>query len=232
MCEQVEGGEACEGCAECQAQLALPQLVVLSDAVLGFTDIGEHGLSDEVRRDALAKVRAGETTELEFEACTFLARYPNTNFLRFREEDLARFAASYKGAPFLRNHDVYDIGARDGTIVASRCESMNGVDGFRQRIKLTTQRGMEDFLQGRIDRFSIGWYYDDIHCSICNGPWLQCQHMPGRKYRPEDGKKEQLCELVFVNPSGKETSAVNAPAVRGTRVLGAEPGTTGDLLSV
>ena len=41
---------------------------------------------------------------------------------------------------------------------------------------------------------------------------------------------------MFVNPSGKETSAVNAPAVRGARVLGAEPGQwmspTGDLLSV
>ena len=121
MCKKVHEGGECEGCEECQAQLALPQLVVLSDAVVGFTDNGDYELSEEIRRDALAKVRSGETTDLEFEACTFLARYPNTNYLRFKEEDLAKFAASYKGAPFLRNHDVYDIGARDGTIVASRC---------------------------------------------------------------------------------------------------------------
>lgn len=241
MCKKASEGELCTGCEECQvgqdlALASLPQLVVLSDAVLGFADGGEHELSDDMRRDALVKVRSGEMTELEFEAITFLARYPNTNYLRFKDEDLARFAASYKGVPFLRNHDVYDIGARDGTIMGSQCEQVNGVDAFKQRVRLTTQRGMEDFLQGRIDRFSIGWYYDDIHCSICNGPWLQCHHSPGRKYRPEEGGKEQLCELIFVNPSGKETSAVNAPAVRGTRVLGAEPGQglthSGDLVSV
>ena len=34
------------------------------------------------------------------------------------------------------------------------------------------------------------------------------------------GKREVLCELVFVAPAGKETSAVNAPAVGGTGVRG------------
>ena len=236
MCDKTHcDGTRCEKCGECSGEFAvndLPQLVVLSDSVLGFAGDESYKLSDEIRRETLAKVRAGELTELEFEAIVFLARYPNTNYLRFREEDLGRFAASYKGQPFLRNHDVYDIGSRDGTIVASKIDQVNGVDGFRQRVRLTSQRGMEDFLQGRIDRFSIGWYYDDVLCSICNQRWFDCQHMPGRRYKPEEGSSgqqhEQLCELVFVNPSGKETSAVNAPAVRGTRVLGAEPGKTGD----
>ena len=244
MCDKAHcDGTGCEDCEECAGELFvhdLPQLVVLSDSVMGFTGDGEYKLSDEIRRETLAKVRSGELTELEFEAIVFLARYPNTNYLRFREEDLGRFAASYKGQPFLRNHDVFDIGSRDGTIVASKVDQVGGVDGFRQRVRLTTQRGMEDFLQGRIDRFSIGWYYDDVHCSICNGRWFDCNHIPGRKYRPEEGAggsaREQLCELVFINPAGKETSAVNAPAVRGTRVLGAEPGqgmcSAGDLLSV
>jgi hypothetical protein len=243
MCNKNQGdvtkctGAGRAGGATELAPYELPQLVVLSDAVAGFSAGEENGaLADDVRRETLAKVRAGELTELEFEAIVFLARYPNTNYLRFREEDLGRFAASYQGQPFLRNHDVYDIGSRDGTIVASRCEQVGGIDGFRQRVRLTSQRGMEDFLQGRIDRFSIGWYYDDVLCSICHQRWFDCQHVPGRRYKPEEANgghgREQLCELVFVNPAGKETSAVNAPAVRGTRVLGAEPGMTGDLLSI
>ena len=36
----------------------------------------------------------------------------------------------------------------------------------------------------------------------------------------DGGKREVLCELVFVAPAGKETSAVNAPAVGGTGVRG------------
>ena len=38
--------------------------------------------------------------------------------------------------------------------------------------------------------------------------------------RSDGGKREVLCELVFVQPAGKETSAVNAPAVGGTGVRG------------
>ena len=54
--------------------------------------------------------------------------------------------------------------------------------------------------------------------------WLsrECNHWPGRKYccRGDGGKREALCELVFMAPVGKETSAVNAPAVGGTGVRG------------
>lgn len=230
MCKKCDSPECTGECEEGRHEF--PELVVLSDSVLGFVDGEGAALAEDVRRESLAQVRAGELTELEFECIAFLAKYPNSNYLRFRDEDLERFASSFKGQPFLRNHDVYDIGSRDGTIVASSVTHVNGTPAFRQRMRVTTQRGMEDFLQGRVDRFSIGWYYDDVVCSVCNQRWFECSHMPGRRYKPEEGGREQLCELVFVNPLGKETSAVNAPAVRGTRVLGAEPGTTADLLSV
>ena len=42
----------------------------------------------------------------------------------------------------------------------------------------------------------------------------------GRSSDGDGGKHEVLCELVFVQPAGKETSAVNAPAVGGTGVRG------------
>ena len=40
------------------------------------------------------------------------------------------------------------------------------------------------------------------------------------RWSADGGKQEVLCELVFVQPAGKETSAVNAPAVGGTGVRG------------
>jgi hypothetical protein len=183
-------------------------------------DLAVRAGQDEERKNLLARVRSGEITELDIQIVAFRAKYPNANYLRFRDEDLSRFAGSFGGQPFLRNHDVWDVGSRDGTIV----EGLIHNDEFMQTVRLTTQRGMEDYLQGRIDRFSIGWYYDDIQCSVCGERWYECNHYPGRRYGEH---KDKLCELVFVNPTGKETSAVNAPAVQGTRVLWTE-GEDGD----
>lgn len=141
---------------------------------------------------------------------------PNANHVRFRPEELAGFAASFAGLPFLRNHDTGDIGARDGVVLASWL-----LDGeFRQHIRLTTQRGMRDFLEGVIDRFSIGWNYVGVECSLCGQDWFACGHWPGRRYPVETGQDTQaVCELVFLGPTGKETSAVNAPAVPGTYII-------------
>ena len=162
----------------------------------------------ERRREQRERRRRGELEELTFEAVVFRAG-PNRNHVRFRTEELGRFAQSFVGKPFLRNHDVQDVGARDGTILAS---GMLG-DEMRQTVRLTTERGMRDFLDGVLDRFSIGWFFMGVNCSVCGKDWLRCEHYPGREY---DGV---VCELEFVNPEGKETSAVNAPAVDGTGVI-------------
>ncbi len=61
---------------------------------------------------------AGELQELEFEAVVFRAAYPNWNYVRFRDEEMDAFAASFVGVPFLRNHDMQDIAARDGIVTA------------------------------------------------------------------------------------------------------------------
>lgn len=186
------------------------------DLDLGLQWTNAKQLSDDERRTLLQQVRSGEVTELTIEILAFRAVYPNSNYLRFHDHELPAFAASFANQPFLRNHNVHDISDRDGTITGGKLVG----DEFHQTVKLTTQRGMIDFLQGTIDRFSIGWYFDDIECSICQTRWMECNHWPGRRYKgPGKNDPEQLCELIFIHPTGKETSAVNAPAVRGTRVL-------------
>ena len=165
------------------------------------------------RAEILPKIESGELEHLDFIARVY-GTGTNKNPYVFKDEDLETFAASFEGQPFLRNHDTYDIEARDGTILESILEG----SAFKQTIRLTTRRGMTDFVEGKIDRFSIGWFYDDVICSICNSSWFECwSHSPGRSYKTDGGMKK--CELIFINPKGKETSAVNTPAVEGTEIV-------------
>jgi len=166
------------------------------------------------RAEILPVIESGELDHLDFDARVFQAG-TNRNHYTFRDEDLDAFAASFVNRPFLRNHATYDIGARDGIILLSRHE-----DGaFVQKIRLTTRAGMTDFIEGRIDRFSIGWFFDKVLCSLCHTNWYRCPHSPGQEYETETGM--QTCELIFTNPQGKETSAVNTNAVEGTGLLAA-----------
>ena len=164
------------------------------------------------RAEILPKIASGELDHLDFDARVFKTG-PNRNHFTFDPDDLASFAASFKGLPFLRNHDINDIASRDGVILASRLEA----DSFLQTIRLTTRAGMTDFIEGRIDRFSISWFFEDVLCTICHSSWLACPHVPGRQYDTDKGRV--TCELLFTNPKGKETSAVNANAVADTGLL-------------
>ncbi|MFN8469358.1 MAG: hypothetical protein U0X20_27630 [Caldilineaceae bacterium] len=162
----------------------------------------------------------GDLPELEFDAVVFRATYPNWNYVRFRPEELDAFAASFVGAPFLRNHNLQDIAARDGIVTAC---SMQG-DAMHARVKLTTEEGIRDFLAGRIDRFSISWFKrGPTICSVCGCDWLgaECEHVPGRVYpvSRESGARAVTCELVQVDPMGREVSAVNVPASSGTGLM-------------
>lgn len=174
-----------------------------------------HKLDLPKRAEIMPQIESGELDHIDFTARTFRAG-KNKNHYVFQDKDLELFAKSFEGQPFLRNHDTYDIGARDGTITDSTLEGQE----FKQTIRLTTRRGMLDFVEGRIDRFSIGWFYDDVLCSICNQTWFSsaCYHWPGKTYEVGEGKTKKQCELIFVNPKGKETSAVNTPAVDGTGI--------------
>lgn len=172
-------------------------------------------LSTAERREMLKAVRAGDLIELDVDIVAFRAVYPNANYMRFYDEDLLTLAATFADQPFLANHDTRQIDNRLGTIKASH---LQGKEIF-QTIKITTRAGLEAYLQGTIDRFSIGWYYKGVNCSICNTNWFECNHWPGQTYPVGRDETPTICELFFTSPTGKETSAVNVPAVSGTRVL-------------
>lgn len=190
---------------------------------------GGQPWSDVRRRELRRQLRHGELDQLEFQAIVFRTG-PNSNHVRFRDADLPAFARSFAQVPFLRNHDTRDVAARDGIVLNSHLVG----DAFQQTIRLTTERGMVDFLSGILDRFSVSWNYSAIECSICRADWMNCPHWPGQRYAPwaEPGagleenpaatpgpNQGQACELIFLDPQGKETSAVNTPAVPGTHIL-------------
>ncbi len=159
---------------------------------------------------------AGELQELEFEAVVFRASYPNWNYVHFRAEEMDAFAGSFVGVPFLRNHAMQDIAARDGIVTACW---MAGLE-MHARVRLTTEEGIKDFLAGRIDRFSISWFKrGEALCSVCGKDVFgsACPHVPGRSYVVHG--QAIACEMVQVEPLGREISAVNVPASVGTHIL-------------
>lgn len=199
-----EGAPGLGGLSVIPTPLSL--IPMFSQATMGSLATPAHNLNRKGLRRALAE---GTLDELEFDAVVW-RNVPNANYVRFRAEELPGLAASFEGAPFLRNHDHADIGSRDGTVLTSR---INEQGEMLQRIKLTTRRGIADFLDGIIDRFSIAWYWERIECAVCGQDWLVCEHFPGHTYQGV------TAELIFVHPRGKETSAVNTPAVPDTHVL-------------
>lgn len=179
-------------------------------------------LTPDLRRALKARLAAGELDELRFQAVTFRAVYPNRNYLRFRDADLTDFAASYAGQPFLRDHETYQLDARGGTVTGCALAG----NAFITDVALTAPPFIEAFLNGLIDRFSIGWFSKSVTCAVCGESWYsaQCNHWPGKTYtvkNPDTGRnRDVLCELIFEGPTGKEISAVNTPAVAGTGVRG------------
>lgn len=176
---------------------------------------GDSPLAKNERVELIQRARAGEFVELEMVATVFVQRdTPNYNFLRFKPGDMPSLAKSYTGTPFLRNHGTHTQEDRGGTILASKLvHNDDGSKQFDQRLHLVKPWAVESALDGTLDRFSIGWYRGGTsECSICKASWLSCSHWPGEL----DATAGVVCELIQVNPRGKETSYVNAPAVLGT----------------
>ncbi len=175
---------------------------------------GQKLLADE-RKDLLQRLRAGEHIELEFEAITFAqGKGPNRNFLRFPQGELGRLAKSFKGMPFLRDHDKHSVLARGGTILSSRVERLDdGVTAFVQRIRATKVWAVEGLLDGTIDRFSIGFHpAGAIECSQHKAAiFTKCSCLPGDRFG--DDEDERRVEFIFHGAEGVEVSGVNVPAV-------------------
>jgi len=177
------------------------------------------GLMDsakEVQAALAAQLAAGEAqAAVEFSAVVF-RQGPNRNYLRFYDADLPAFAASFVGVPFLGDHNQHAVAGRYGTVLSSHYDPI--AQEMVQTLRITRSSALADFAAGLIDRFSIGWDYAEVICSITGGSWFESPYWPGDRVKQADGT-EKVCELYFVNPVGVETSAVNVPAVEGTRIL-------------
>lgn len=168
------------------------------------------------RAALLAKLRGGEQLpEVEIELVAYIQRAtPNRNFVRFKNSIANALARSFKGQPFLKDHDSHDLISRGGTIVDARLEKTEGEWSIILRAKLVKAWAIEGVLDGTIDRFSIGWSRTGpVECSLHGTPvFTHCDCYPG------DMIKGELIEFVFTAAEGTEVSAVNVPAVVGTGI--------------
>lgn len=181
------------------------------------TTMNGESLTEFSRGELRELAESNRIDTIDFDAIPFIANYPNKNFIRFRDGDLSTFFGSFAGQPFLRDHRQWAISAREGTITQSGRVAENGVAAMQQTISITNKDGILSFINGQMDRFSIGWDAKKITCSICNSNWFKCSHWPGRTY--EIDEQDTICELIFEKPKGVESSAVNRPAVDGTKIL-------------
>jgi hypothetical protein len=186
----------------------------------------------EKRRDLIARARAGEHIELELHARVFRQKdgAPNRNHLRFKADKLGDIATSFVGMPVLLDHNTYEQAARIGTITASEAEEQgHGWVAFKQTLKIVKSAAVISVLDGTLDRFSIGWHpTGPVLCSVHGvdvRSWkerskAECYCWPGDRVSVErDGKKTTATvEFEFQSADGIEVSAVNVPAVKGTRI--------------
>lgn len=151
----------------------------------------------------------GFISDISFEADVYHDIKNENNFI-IPADELPKFAPSFRGQPFLQDHAQQQMDFRMGTIDKSTLTNGKTIE---QTINITSEHGIKAFIDGKIDRFSIGWKANEAKCSLCNNDVFSCEHWPGVKY---EGK---LCSVVFRGVRGVETSAVNRPAVPGTGLL-------------
>jgi len=183
-------------------------------------------MSEAERAGVLAEMRQGGLVpKLAVDAVVFRQEdgVSNRNFVRFKDSKLGKLARSFKGVPFLRDHRQWDLTARGGTVVGSELVDLGGgAKGIRQTIELVADWAVEMALDGRLDRFSIGWNpTGPALCTACGkemfGADGWCGHWPGDVVEMKNGD-ETTVEVLFTDAEGIETSGVAVPAVRGTEV--------------
>lgn len=187
----------------------------------GSLKAGTGKLGDEVRKELITRIRAGEHVELEFSAITYRQKdgFPNRNGLRFKASKLAKIARTWKGKPALVDHRSRSQSARIGTILDSELvELADGWVGFRQLFRVVKPEAVISVLDGTLDRFSIGWAATGpVLCTAHNAPVFEkCSCWP-LDLVALDGE-ERIAEYEFTSAEGDETSGVNTPAVSGTKI--------------
>lgn len=185
-------------------------------------------MTEDMRREMLAKLKAGERLELYLDAVTFTQQpgVRNRNFVRFAEDSLDRIAKSGVNSVFLRDHKQSSMADAGGRIVESVARRHGSAVEFAQTMLLVRDWAVEDALLGMMRGFSIGWnpfpapgkLTPEVLCSVCMAPIQDCVwdlgHWRGREV------KGQVVELIFQNAELLETSAVPVPAVREVRAIG------------
>ena len=174
------------------------------------------------RFELISAVRGGKHVELAITAQTFeQTKAPNRRFLRLADDKLASRAPTWKGQPYLTDHNTYSISSSQGTILSSKAIETPGGIGFEQKINAVTADAVIGILNGTFNKFSIGWWMAgpvlcSAHgCDVASDEACGC--WPGDQVTLAGGKKHTV-EFVFTDFRGKETSTVVLPAVQNTSI--------------
>lgn len=145
----------------------------------------------------------------------------NRRGLRFSAGQLDTAAPTWRNMPFLVDHNTHEQSARKGTILSSEMAlDAKGAQAFYMSFSLVKRDAAISLLDGTIDRFSIGWFSTGpvlctVHgCDVTSKDSCYCWPLDAVEV---DGKT-QIAEYEYQSIEGKELSAVNVPAVKGTKI--------------
>lgn len=197
----------------------MKQFFTLSAEPLAAQELAtfETAFGQPSKAQMLEEYRAGTRHDVTFPARVYVD-VPNKNYGHFDPTELAGFAASFTGKPFLKDHSR-KLDDRGGTILESTLQERNGTKAIIQRIAAVEPWAVKGYLTGTVDRFSIGWYSEDALCTVCGDSFFgdDEKHTPW-DIGKTDKKSGQTIGVLWKGIEGIETSAVNTPAVPGTGV--------------
>jgi hypothetical protein len=196
---------------------------------------GGQAVTAELRDELLRKCAAGEYVELEFDVLAYEQKpgEENRNFIRFRDGAMLALGRSFRGMPFLRDHNQDDQLSRGGTIIASRTEDLGeGHYQIKMTVSATAPWLVEALLRGLVTTVSIGWQpTGDVECSVHGTAiFTKCSCWPGDRMKRvigDDGEERMVRDRtgtvrvawVFTSADGVETSTVSVPAVPSAHVF-------------
>lgn len=197
---------------------------IIVEGFPGLTQL-KAGASDpdsRARRGELIEaVRGGKHVELAVTAQTFRQRSgkKNRRYLRLGDVTSSR-VGTFKGQPFLVDHNTSEQSARKGTLFSSKLVEEGASQVFEMGFHAVKPDAVVSILDGTLDRFSIGWFsLGAVMCTL-HGVDVRssdgCGCWPGESVSV-DGKA-QIVEYEFSDWEGKELSGVNIPAVKQTSI--------------
>lgn len=179
--------------------------------------------SKKARAQMIEAVRAGKHLALAVTATTWRQRpAPNRRGLRLAIDKLADRASSWKGKPFLVDHNTYKVmESSKGTILSSKLiEESPKVHSFEQTLEVVKPDAVIGVLDRTLSSFSISWFgLGPVMCTVHGVDVLSpdsCGCWPLETVMV-DGKP-QIVQYEFTDYGGKETSGVVVGAVHDTSV--------------